>query len=359
MKLRTPNFNDPRVRRRMELALGWTLMTMQVDKTRTLYCRDISSTNALGQANNALSKWLKYHLLTCTNDTFNKDTGRCKEYRLNLEGTRHIAEILNYNVFNGLSGDYNDLGRELGLRYAQQQYDLNNIEYQEKSSRYWNPIQNIRREIRNTFLARAGMTEQYDVECCAQTLLYQTYLRLDKPPLMMIESYISNRTAVRNKIAEDTGISRSVVKQLLTAMNNNSRLQAHRQCSTFHLVDYSETLVDAYNNHPTVVYLRTEMSKMWRAIGDTMLDRELITTASGIERRVTINGRMKSTLYFSLEKLVMDIAYEYLTNNNKRFFKLHDAFITEPITTQQVTEITEAIKQQTGYNIKLERSLNT
>tara|TARA_R110001606_G_scaffold308820_1_gene455709 strand:+ start:245 stop:1324 length:1080 start_codon:yes stop_codon:yes gene_type:complete len=358
MKLKTPNFTDPRVKRRMEKALGWVLMTMPVNRPKTLYCRDIGSSDALGASQNPVSKWLKYHLLICTNDAFSKDRGKCKEYRLNLEGVRHVAEILNYNVFCGITGNYSELGIELGVRYAQEHYDLANIEYKEKSSRYWNPIQNIRRDIRNRFLASGGLTEQYDIECCAQTLIYQTYLRLGKPPLMMIESYINERSAVRNKIAEDTGISVDIVKQLLVAMNNNSRLQAHHQCSTFHLVDYSEALVHAYNNHPAVVYLKADMTTMWRAISDRMPDRELVTTQSGIERRVRINGKSKSAMYFSLEKLVMDIAYNYLEQNSKRFFRLHDAFITEPITQQQTTDIINLIQQQTGYTIKLERSLN-
>ena len=355
-KLETPNFNDPRVKRSMQNALGWIMMQMQVDDTKTLYCRDIASKNALGQAQTKTSKWLKHHLLICTNESFNKDRGRCKEYKLNLKGTRKVAEILNFNVFNGLTDDLSDLGLQLGVDNAQNRFDLDNIEYKEKSNRYWNPIQNMPKVTRNQFLANNGLTEQYDVECCAQTLTYQTYQRYSPKPLMMIEAYLEDRTGVRNTIAKDTGISVDAVKQLLTAMNNNSRLQASKKCSTFHLVDYSTSKVHAFNNHPAIVYLKADMTAMWKVLGTHKIDREFMTTASGITRKVRLNGSLKSHLYFSLEKLVMDIAYDYLDANNKKHFKLHDAFVTEPITSGQAEEITQLIKQQTGYVIKLEKS---
>ena len=356
-KLKNPNFTDPRVRRRMKLALGWVLTQMSVDqKPKPLYCRDIGSSSTLGSLNNPLSKWLKHNLMICVSDTFSKEKGTCKTYILNLEGTRKVAEILDYNVFNGLSCGLKKLQIQLGVEDMKQRFPLDNIEYVEKSSRYWHPIQNTPKSVRNQYLARNGLTEQYDVECCAQTIMYQTYQKYSDKPLMMIEEYINNRTAIRNKVAEDVGLSVGAVKQILTAMNNNARLQADARCSIYHLTNFSPSKVIAFNNHPSIAYLKADMKQMWKVLGKH-IDREYVTTTNGITRKVTLNGSIKSSLYFALEKQVMDIAYNYLEDNNKRYIKLHDAFITEPITQQQLEGITQLIKTNTNYNIKLEKSI--
>jgi hypothetical protein len=355
-KLKTPNFTDPRVIRRLKNSLGYVLANMSVehDNPKPLYCRDIAK--HLGAMQNPLSKWVKYHLLTCVDDSFDKDRGKCKKYILNLKGTRYVSELVNYNGWTGLSDEARkQQDNELAIEWATNTFDIDNVEYKEKSDRYWNPIQNLRKEVRNQFLARNGLTEQYDVECCAQSIMYQTYQQYSDKPLMMMEEYIENRTAIRNKIAKDVGLHVAAVKQILTAMNNNSRLQANNQCSIYYLTGYSPSKVIAFNNHPSIVYLKEDMKQMWKVLSKHM-EREYVTTSHGITRKVTLNGSSKSALYFSLEKQVMDIAYNYLETNNKRFIKLHDAFITEPITQQQLEDITQLIKSNTNYNIKLEKS---
>jgi hypothetical protein len=357
MKLKNPNFNDPRVRRRMELALGWVLTQMSVEeKPKPLYSRDIGAPNALGPLNQSLPRWLKYHLLTCVNDAYSMDRGTCKTYILNLEGTRMVAEILGYNVFTGLSKDLEKLQMQLGVEYMHKHFDIDNIQYREVSNRYWNKIQNIRRTTRNKFLSDNGLTEQYDIQCAAQSLIYQTYLMHTDKRLMMIENYITNRSDIRKKIANDVDISVSNVKQLLTAMNNNSRLQAHMRCETYHLADYSPRKVHLFNNHPSVVYLKAETSQMWKELGKHMV-RETTTTSNGTTRKVNLNGSSKSQLYFSLEKQVMDVAYAYLDSINKKYIRLHDAFVTQPISQSDVTQITNQIKSITGYDVILDKSV--
>ena len=357
MKLENPNFNDPRVRRRMRLALGWVLSQMSVDgKPKQLYSRDISSPNAIGMSSNNLSKWLKYHLLTIVNDSFDKNRGMCKTYTLNLIGTRKVAEILDYNAFTGISGDLKALQLQLGVEYLKSHFPLNEIQYREKSNRYWNPIQHIKKEVRNKYLADNGLTEQYDIQCAAQSLVYQTYLRHTDKRLMMIENYLKNRTSIRKKIAQDVGIPEDNVKQLLTAMNNNSRLQATNKCDTFHLADYSTKKVIAFNTHPSVAYLKADTSTMWKELGKH-IDRERITRSNGVTSKIRLNGSIKSKLYFSLEKQVMDIAYEYLDTHDKQYIRLHDAFITQPIGQSDVNQITNQIKSITGYDVVLDKSV--
>ena len=356
-KLKTPNFNDPRVARRLKNSLAYVLANMSVNNPipKELYCRDISE--HLGSMSNPLSKWLKYHLLICVDERFDKDRGKCKKYILNLKGTLYVSELVNYNGWKGLSDvERNHQDVELAVEWAMKTFDVDNLTYKEKSNRYWNPLQNQRKVVRNQFLARNGLTEQYDVECCAQTIMYQTYQQYTDKPLMMMAEYIQNRTAIRNKVALDVGLSVTVVKQILTAMNNNAQLQADKRCSIFHLTNYSKSKVIAFNNHPAIAYLKADMKEMWRVLGKH-IERDYTTTSNGITRKVKLNGSIKSSLYFSLEKQVMDVAYNYLETHNKRYIKLHDAFITEPITQEQYTEITQLIKTNTNYNIKLEKSV--
>lgn len=358
MKIKTPNFKNKRTQKTITNALGFACARLRDNKRKELHFAEINK--EFGQSQSTTGAWLRYKLLTCVDESYSEKHGVCKKYVLNLKGVEEVETIMalngrSYNAFTGLKYSKNSqLDIELGVEWALKRYDYDNFEYDVKTSRYWNPIQHLRKEIRNQALAVNGMTEQYDVECCAQTLMYQTYMRYKKnKPLMMMENYLEARSAIRNKIALDVGIEVDQVKQILTAFNNNGRLTDHFTCKTFKYVNECKDTMNAFNNHPSVKLLKADMSAMWKVLSKHEIEAFYHEDGS----KVRITGSDKSGFYFATEKRVMDIAYNYLEANNKRYFRLHDAFVTEPITEQQIEEIKQLIRTNTNYQIKFDKSI--
>lgn len=360
--MKQPNFNNKRTQKRIKNGLGYVLAVFGTDDTRSkdLYCRDIEK--EFSSMSFPTGKFLHDKLLICTNTHWSMYSGKVKQYKINLKGVADVATIMGidreYNGFTGLTDRLSKLSIDLGVQWAIDKYNFDEIEYTQKSNRYWHPIQNLPKEIRNGYLVHHGLTEQYDVECCAQTLLHQAYLQQVKKPknMMYLESYLKDRSSIRRKIADDVGISVEDVKVILTAMNNNSKLQADNRCKTFANVGYDKYKVILFNTHPFITGYKRDISEMWKELGKSV-ERGTITTKTGQTRKAMLNGKHKSSMYFGLEKQVMDVAYNYLDTHNKKYIKLHDAFVTETLTTNQVGDITTQIKEITNYSINLDREV--
>ena len=89
-----PNFNDPRVKKRIRKAVGFVSATMD-DTPHAWPTRYIDK--HLGSQSNDLSKWLREHLLVVDSHRYN-NLGTCKEYTINRLGVRYLLAVLNSNV---------------------------------------------------------------------------------------------------------------------------------------------------------------------------------------------------------------------------------------------------------------------
>jgi len=128
-----PNLNDPRVRDRCQRALGFVCGVMSTTKSQSWSSRYID--RYLGSQRNDLSKYLREALNLTNIQTYPSVVEVAKE--------DHLAELVTGNF------DYND-----------------------KSNRYWHPLQRYRRQHRTQILADHGYQHQYDIETCALCLCH-------------------------------------------------------------------------------------------------------------------------------------------------------------------------------------------
>ena len=88
-----PNFTDPRVQRRIKRAIGFASGVISATRPQQWSTRYID--RWFGSQRNDLSRYLREQLLIVTDNHWNKDSGKCKEYLLNPAGVNFLLAQLN------------------------------------------------------------------------------------------------------------------------------------------------------------------------------------------------------------------------------------------------------------------------
>jgi hypothetical protein len=223
-----PNFNDPRVQKRIQHALGFVKGVLTTTKPKSWSTRYLDT--HLGSQRNQLSKYLREVLLITTNPHWNKDTGKCKEYLLNESGVRYLRGRIDNTITDtweeyGVSSetlekktttlsipycsgspsitqtwDYR-LVNDWCRREFQRELEELSFEYTEKSDRLWHPLQNIRSQYRSPILAESGLVHQYDIAAAAPTLIHQHAQQLGMDLwLDTLRNYLKNKTQIRYQL---------------------------------------------------------------------------------------------------------------------------------------------------------------
>lgn len=345
-KIKLPNFKNRRTQKRMLQALG--MCQAMLNETEPKQLSKFTIDRYFSQQQNTTGKWLRMKLLV-EHDTFNAYSGQCKSYTINAEGVKLVEEILqvnkSYNAFSGLSDLHNNrtINHTLAVDWALENYPYDEITYREKSNRYWHPVQSLRKSIRNEYLLRNGLANQYDIVCAAQTLLSQTYTQATGKRLELIESYITNRDEIRKKLADQLDLPITTIKTILTALFAGARVVANHRNDIFQLCEHDIARIEWMKQDIYLTELRKEISTMWRGI------KPLLKT----DKR--LNSRTRWKCYFALEKQVMDVIIKHAETNQIKYYIIHDAIATDVELNE--TQIKSEIKQQTNYQIEIERSI--
>lgn len=334
-----PNFNDPRVQRKCQRAFEWTVNNLG-KKPQAKSQKEIK--DHFGQGQKPLTKWLRSQLLICTDQYFNRLTGQCKRYIANPSGIKQLKQLLNGPI---------TIKPEL-----QAQLDTGLIEYRHQSNRFWNPLQNLPSYIKRPTLAQNGFNYNYDIQCCAQTLLLQ-YARkcgLDRPT-PRLDEYIANRTHIRQQLAQELSITPDQVKKLLTALLNGARL-AHRDhkglaSPLLLLLDNKSAIIDQLKSNSYVSELRKEIKLLWSVIKPHRSVRT-ITLASGKTRSCSLSPRDKAEIYRELEERVIRSVQTYLKRDNNKSLLQHDGWTCERAI--DINELRTYVKTHSGYVIELD-----
>ena len=400
-----PNFKDPRTQKRVKHALGFVRGCFSEDKPHSWSTRYIDK--YLGQQNNSLSNWLRRHLLITTNNNYNSYTGVCKEYKLNKEGYNYIKSLLlgqKYNSFkeyqNGMDIRYrmnmsdlvefqedNEKITSLNLYPSVLQvqdqplihdwineefgYELKNLtfEYEDKSNRLWHPLQRVRREHKKQTLAQVGLSHQYDIECCAPTLLHQYSQRI---PLVVdennkwvqgpmdlwlfgIQSYLKNKNDLRNRMAFDADIPVKIAKVIINALFAGAKLGLNPKSEIYKLLGGDKARIEFLKQYQPLIELRKDIKVMWDYIKLVLPKRTIIGTKTKKERNLPLNSKQKWGLYFDLERKVLNAVRKYLDQKEIKYFLEHDGWTTNE--ELNMNELTTFIEQETGFMIQLDYKL--
>ena len=355
-----PNFNDPRVARRVKKAIGFTCALTSKDKPRQLSQSFIEK--HFGMSHDNLSKFLRTKLLTCTNDTYDMHKKICKEYVLNENG---LIDLLRLKKDNNISPitypsvlQVGKLALEWGNTEHKQELDTLNFEYKEKSHRLFNDIQNIRSEVRTKLLANSGLRYNYDIDSAAPTLLYQHSFKTPSATgecLDVIEHYINNKEQVRRKLARESGLPVENIKAIINAHFSGGFLTTYNRSQVFRMCNSDPAIVRFLQQHVYIQQLKAEIKTMWEPIKEDT-KAEYYWTSSNKRRKRPFNPKAKWNIYFRLERQVLNQVIRYCRHIKCNYFLEHDGFRTDKRI--DTNNLSLYIRQQTGYNLTFKEEIH-
>jgi len=389
-----PNLNDPRTLKRIKHALGFVRGCMSETESHAWGTRYIDK--HLGQINHKLGKFLRSHLLIETKSTWNKDSGICKEYKLNINGYHYIKDMYTYKQYMSISNwksftktknvmemarliDSNDnynsypivqqvndsrLTTEWANDTFKTEFDNLDFIYHDKSNRLWHPLQNVRKTDKKHILAENDLKYQYDIVCCAPTLIHQYSHQV---PLIVIDDkyiqgpmdlylfavhkYLNDRTSVRQQIANETEIPEKLVKIIINALFAGAQLGNNPTCAIYKLLNGDKARIEYLKQHPYIIELRNDIKIIWEYLRPVMTKR-YATTKTNKRRLVPLSSREKWNLYFQLERRVLDVVRNYLDKTGNKYFLEHDGFTTQKQVNEN--ELLDEIYDKTGFTLQLE-----
>lgn len=341
MKEYQPNFSDPRVKQRILNATIWAQKYLSPTKSHWLSTREID--RHLGSQRNQLSKYLRGILLICTNDYYNIQTKKCKEYLLSQTGLDFLLQKTNQQ----LQYTVVDLPEQLVEQLASGQF-----QYKDSSSRLFNPIQNIKRTAKKKILAQHGYKYEYDIQCCAFTLImqYAQECGMDEYPIHLNE-YIRNRSSIRQRISHECEITPDVTKRIINALLLGAQISHDPKSSLIRELDGDHSKVEWFKQDQYIQNLKEDIKMCWTYIRPSMQLRTT-TTKSGITKKLPITSKQKASLYRDLERRVLNEVRTFLEETSERYFLEHDGWATD--TQIDIEELTKFVRTNTGFNINIE-----
>ena len=355
-----PNFTDPRVRRRCEIAIDFVEQYIS-NKPKFVSRNQIHK--YIGRSNNDLGHYLKTQLLICTNHFYNKDTGVCKQYRKNVDGLAELKRLL-FEPTAIIAKQPLEFPKILT-----EQLQSGEFVYNEKSDRWFNPIQSLRRSDRNQALLKFGYKYDYDIESAAPTLLYQYAQKLQirqqkQLKLPYIEHYLLNKHAIRDKIAKDCGCSSNDVKKAITALFQGAYLSNNSKTWLFYDLGCNHALINKLKLNEDLCALRKDIKAMWKIIARDLKETKQIKVLRGrdlrefdqiavcdIKKRFRITGRDKARIYRKLEKEIMEVIWRELRKQKIDHLKIHDGWVSRQMC--DVAALCDQVLARTGYRIRI------
>ena len=342
MKKYIPNFNDPRVVRRCTQAIGFTNALVRTSKPVPIATRVIDK--HFGHAGDNLSKYLRKQLLICTDTHFNKDTGKCKKYVSSAEGTQRLLENIGLKKAPAI---------QWGKKTYKDELDTLDFKYKDKSHRLWNPIQNLRSEVRNKLLSQAGLIYQYDIVCRPLPVLYQ---HSQVQSLNTLTYYLANRDDVREHLAKGLEVEKHIVKEFINSLFAGAVISTSPMRAVMNIFGQDKAKIEFIKQDTFINLLHSDIKKMWSPIIDRQ-PVEYIIDKNKQKRKKAFNSRSKWNVYFTLERKILNAQIDYMKERDIKSFLLHDGIFTD--TKIDVKSMCKYIKDKTGFAVQLEELSNS
>ena len=384
-----PNFNDPRVKSRMRHALGFSTATMS-SKPHEWSSRYIDK--YFGNSRHNLSKWLRKQLLITHSERYNKDTGQCKSYSLNPMGVRYLRDILAGGKLTSSEwANMDEMMKKFSLRELITETDMievttpplhpsvaqvggsqkNNTDpvswvlneykdelsdfnftYNDKSHRLWHPLQNVRREVKKAVFAETGLNYQYDIECCAATLIHQYAQRCDMDLyLFALRKYINDKEQTRQEIATYTGMTIKEVKEVVNALFCGAKVGHNERYSLFVLLNMNIQKMSKLKEMPYITELRKDIKTCWTYI-EPHTYRTTKINKTGREVKVAMSCRQKWNIYFDCERQVLSAVRDFMDMTGNKYFLEHDGWASlREILPQR--DLIDYVRWKSGYAIQV------
>lgn len=373
----TPNLKDPRTQKRVKKAIAFTNAFLSDTKPRGWSTRYIDK--YFGQNQHELSKWLRDQLLICTNDRYSKDSGVCKEYIKNQNGLDSlikqvilypsvsqvnspiisVSQVSNTTITSVLQVTKDLINEEFGKELKSKKFT-----YEDKSNRLWHDLQRVRKEYKQEIFSENGFNYQYDIECCAPTLIHQYSQTIPEiihdnkwiqgPMdlyLFALRKYLSDRKSIRTQIATEAEITYEQAKEIINALLMGAKLGHNTDSDIYKMLNGDTARIEFLKQHEYLKQLREDIKTCWEYIKPT-LPMTYITDKNNKQRRLPVSTKQKAGVYFDLERQVLNTTRDYLDRTNNKYFLEHDGFVCEKEINKE--ELSNWVKINTGFDIKLD-----
>lgn len=365
-------------------ALSFYRITLSTTKPKTLNVFLLEK--YMGRTNNPLGKFIRSCLLIPQfNGYYNPQTGVSKSYLANLFGYQYLRAIYwgdipmpsDYQIdttwTNTPLPDDVVLAREqeetlMALEHADQLHGVDFASafvYLDKANRLWHPIQNIKSDIRTLLLERHGYCYSYDIRATAPTLLLQLAKQTADFDSPGIDSYVADPNQLRQQLADNSGLPVSAIKPIINSLFAGSRLSTYKSGYIAQLVKSTvgehktAGVVASLQSDLDLQLIRSEISKIWQLLDDTMAVRykhtEVVDPATGEilikSRRLPKSGKQKWAVYFGLERQILEVVRDYIRRQGQDVFLIHDGFVTQ--TAIDLPKLMAEIKQTTGFLVEI------
>jgi len=224
--------------------------------------------------------------------------------------------------------------------------------YNDSSSRLYHPLQNFKRTDKRTLLAADGYIYNYDIQCCAPTLImqYAQQLGMDLYPFA-IKKYITDRKQIRYEIAQAAELTEQQVKRIINGLFQGAHVSNYTQSLVYKELDGDTAKIAYLKQNEFIRQLQEEIKTCWAYIRP-QLSKRTTETKTGT-RLLPITGKQKTALYRDLERVVLDSVRLYLNQTDNQFFAEHDGWSSKQAV--DITALVQHIRTQTGYQIEIEQ----
>jgi hypothetical protein len=341
-----PNLTDPKVIRRIIKALGFVCGVMSETRPHPWSSRYIDK--YFGMSSRPLSKWIRQKLLIVTDDFFRfnipGEKGICKKYILNKDGVRYLKEVMKLNNIQ-----LYPIVTDLINQEFQQELTSGKFPYLDKSNRLWHPLQRYRKQYREQSLGLHGYVHDYDIECCAPTLIHQYAQQLGMDLyLFALNKYLNDRTEIRNELARELELPVEAVKEIINALFAGARIANHEQSDIYQILNGDQARIEYLKQDQFLIELREDIKTCWEYITPHMSRRRNTKT----NRLLPITSKQKWGVYFELERSVINSVRTYLDDKNYRYFLLHDGWCCD--NELDLNELIDFVRIHTGYDLKFD-----
>jgi hypothetical protein len=339
-----PNYSDPRVQVRVIKSIDFVKRYLSSDQSQWLSTRWIDY--HLGSQRNQLSRYLRGLLLICVDEQYSKRDGICKRYRLNHEGLNFLETKVDTNTYKTT---YSVV--DLTERF-QDELENDQITYNDTSDRLYHWLQNQKRAVKKQVFESAGLNWTYDIVCSAPTLFHQKSQQLGMDLyLPYLRDYLVNRKSIRNQLAEESELDDRTIKRIINGLFQGAQISKYRRGRCYQELDGDLARIEFLKEHEFIQGLKEDIRVMWSYLRP-LVPKRTITQKNGSVRSLPISGRQKTALYRKLERQVLDVIKQYLSERNIKFYTEHDGWSSDKQI--DLCELSDYVRDQTGFVLEFE-----
>ncbi|MDC0920439.1 hypothetical protein OAQ81_03890 [Candidatus Thioglobus sp.] len=196
---------------------------------------------------------------------------------------------------------------------------------------------------------------EYDIEAAHQNILLEVFHRkeIDFKKLDVIRDYIQNKNSIRDKLAKDLDIHKSLVKRVITGLTygaklvNNKKTSLYKDCNGDHKV-INRVIANEWLKSLATVFKETSFH--------LVNDKDDITNAVGINRPIKSKGKVEGVnksqavahILQGHEREVVDAVISHYDRNDIVLL-LHDCVVFKGKLSSH--EMSQIVDKEAGFDL--------